>query len=98
MRHALAAGMVTVFSGCSTFTSTQTTRDPSTGIEVTTKIRARTFFDAKSDLAKLRTTQTDKTQGVSIGGLGQETSGTNAVELIDRVVRAAVAGAVSAAK
>lgn len=81
---------------CSTFTSSQTVeRD---GETVTTTIRARTFFDGRSELAKLRTTQTEKTQGVTLGALGQETSATNVVELFDRVVRAAVAGAVSAAK
>ena len=85
-----------LLTGCSTFTSEQTvTRD---GETVTTTIRARTFFDARSDLAKLRITQTEKTQGVTLGALNQETSGTNAVDLIDRVVRAAVAGAVSAIK
>ena len=99
-RLTLAAGLsllaVLCFCGCSTFTSSQTVeRD---GETVTTTIRARTFFDGRSELAKLRTTQTEKTQGVTLGALGQETSATNVVELFDRVVRAAVAGAVSAAK
>jgi len=97
MRTALVSALLLSVAGCSTFRCEQTERTPD-GREVTTTIRARTFFDARSDLAKLRTTQTDKTQGVSLGNLGQETSGTNAVELLDRVVRAVVAGAVSAAK
>jgi hypothetical protein len=91
-----AAGGVTL-AGCSTFTSEQTVVHPD-GETVTTTIRARTFFDAKSELARLRTTQTDKTQGVTLGALGQETSGTNTVELLERVVRGAVSGAVGAVK
>jgi len=96
------AGIVTLFlslAGCSTFSSKQTVERSPDGLEtITTTIKARTFFDGRSELAKLRTTQTDKTQGVNLGALGQESSGTNAVELVDRVVRAAVAGAVSAVK
>ena len=63
-----------------------------------TTIRARTFFDAKSELAKLRTSATDKTQTVNLSGLNQESSGTNVVEIIDRAVSAAVSAGIKAAK
>ena len=51
-------------------------------------------MDSKSELTKLSTGQTDKSQKVSIGGISQESSGTNAVNLFEAVVGAAVRAAV----
>jgi len=79
--------------GCSTFRSLQTETAPD-GTVRQTEIRARTFWDAKSDLAKLRASTTDKVQGMTIGSIGQESSGTNATALIESVVRAAVGAAI----
>ena len=61
----------------------------------TTDFRATTFFDSKNELAKARTTMTEKSQGVAVSGLEQESSGTNATALIERVVSAAVRAAAS---
>lgn len=64
----------------------------------TTHVRIRTFWDAKSELAKMHTTSTDKTQSVSVSGLQQESSGSNAVSLVESAVSAAVSAAVKSAK
>ncbi len=61
--------------------------------ERVTVVKAATLFDSKSELAKLSSVQTDKSQKVSIGSLSQESSATNAVTLIESVVGAAVRAA-----
>lgn len=78
-----------LLSGCSVLSTHQTDSD---GRKTTT--RALTFFDSKSSLAKLHTTNTDKTQSVTVADLAQESSGSNAVNLIESVTRAAVTAAV----
>ncbi len=82
-----------LLSGCSTFTSLQTETAPDGSIRET-RLKARTFFNARSDLAKLRATTTDKTQGMTIGALGQTADGSNVVTLVESVVGAAVRAAV----
>ena len=57
-------------------------------------MRAGTLFDSKSELAKLSSGQTDKSQKVSIGSLTQESSATNAVTFAEGIVSAAVRAAV----
>jgi type IV secretory pathway VirB10-like protein len=63
--------------GCSSFDAEQTAPDGTS-----THVRIKTLFDGKSEVAKLKTTQTDKTQGVALGSLSQESSGTNAVDAL----------------
>ena len=46
--------------------------------QITTKATSTTFFSAKSDLAKFKASQTDKTQSATVGSLGQEGGQTNA--------------------
>ena len=88
-------GFSLLATGCARFTSTVTERTlPDGVIERVTVVRATTFFDSKSELAKLSSGQTDKSQKVSIGSLSQESSATNAVNLIESVVGAAVRAAV----
>ena len=83
------------FSPTSRFTSTITERTlPDGVVERVTVVKATTLFDSKSELAKLSSGQTDKSQKVSIGALNQESSGTNAVNLVESVVGAAVRAAV----
>ena len=82
-----------LLSGCGTFRSTQTETAPD-GTVRTTKLFARTFFDSSSSLAKLRASTTDKTQGMTIGSLTQDSSGTNASTLLKEVVGAAVEAAI----
>ena len=64
--------------------------DPDGVVERVTVIRSLTFFDSKSELAKLSSGQTDKSQKVSIGSLNQEASGSNAVNLVESGGGAAV--------
>lgn len=68
--------------GCARFTTTQTdTRENAKTGEKTTivmKATSTTFFDSKSALTAFKASQTDKTQGASVGSLNQESSDTNA--------------------
>lgn len=64
----------------------------------TTRVKIRTFWDAKSELAKMHTTSTDKTQSVTVSGLAQESSGTNAVAAFEAFGRGLMKGAVEGAK
>src|SRR5437868_4814058 len=79
-------------AGCSSV-STDQTETTADGAQRHTRVVARTFFDSKSELAKLKTTATDKTQGVAISGLSQESGSTNIISLVDTVVGAAVRAA-----
>lgn len=97
LRLFLATILGVLISGCSTFRSEQRETAPD-GTQRVTTIRAHTFLDGRSDLAKLRANTTDKPQGMTIGQLGQETSGTNVTTLIDSVVGAAVRAAVGGLK
>ncbi len=66
--------------GCAHFQTTQTdtTTDKSGVVSSrTTRASATTFLDAKSDLAKFKALQSEKSQSASVGTLGQESSGTN---------------------
>jgi len=77
--------------GCARFRSTQTEIAPD-GTQRITRVCVTTFFDGRSDLAKLRASTTDKTQGLTLAGLDQSSSSTNAVEILRHV--AAILGAV----
>ena len=85
--------LILLCTGCSTFRSEQTETDAA-GITHRTKVSVRSFFDSHSDLSKLRTTLTEKSQGISIGSISQDSSGTNASALIQNVVAAAVEAAI----
>jgi hypothetical protein len=88
-------GFLVLATGCARFNSTVTERTlPDGSNERVTVVRAVTLFDSKSELAKLSSGQTDKSQKVSIGSLNQESSATNAVALIESVIGAAVRAAV----
>lgn len=85
-------------AGCARFTTTQTeTRGSKNGdtTAITTKVTATTFFDSRSALANFKASQTEKTQGASVGSLTQDASSTNATVVVEAVVRAAVAGAIN---
>lgn len=62
--------------------------------ERVTRVSAGTLLDSKSELTKLNTGQSDKSQKVSIGSLNQESSGSNALSFAETVVGAAVRAAV----
>lgn len=54
--------------------------------------KIRTFWEAKSELAKLHTTATDKTQSISVSGLSQSASTTNLLPIVESVARGVAAG------
>lgn len=76
-----------VFVGCGSFSTTQHDRSYSPDgkpiREISTRVTARTFFDAKSSLAKFKAMQTDKTQSAVVGSLDTSTSGTNAIKALE---------------
>lgn len=92
MKQIIFAVALGVLTGCTTFRSEQT-EEGADGIKRHTVVKCRSFLDSKSELSKLRTTLTDKSQGVSIGTLSQEASGTNAYSIITAVIEAAVRAA-----
>ena len=76
--------------GCASFGTRQedASYDPTTGQitrKITTRASARTFLDAKSSLAKFKATQSDKNQTASAGDIGMQTTGTNAVAILDKI-------------
>ena len=80
-------------AGCSTFTTTQIDErvlSDGSRTKITTRASARTLFDAKSQLANFRASQTEKQQGASVGSLSQESNGTNAVAAIQALERIAI--------
>lgn len=91
-----------LMTGCARFGTTQTDEsyDTETGTKrvrtITTRASAYTLFSARSSLAKWKASQTDKTQGATVGDLNQESSATNETATIERIVSAAVGAAVKA--
>jgi hypothetical protein len=76
--------------GCARFSTTQTDLSYENGKparQITTRAKASTLFTARSALANFKASQTDKTQGASVGSLSQETSGTNAVAALSALAR-----------
>lgn len=84
----LTGACLSLSIGCAAFKSTQTDEsNEKTGLrKITTTIQSRTFFDSKSDLAKLKASQTDKTQSLGIGSLASESAGTNVMQSLDRTI------------
>jgi len=94
----LLAGSI-LLTGCAHFSTRQTdlaySPDGKPTKATTTKAVAWTFFSAKSELAKFRASQTEKTQTASVGALTQEGGQTNQVS---DIIAAVVSAAVNAAK
>jgi hypothetical protein len=86
-----------ILTGCARFTTVQTDEriNEKTGekTKITTRASSSTFFDSKSNLAKWKATQNEKSQGAEVGGLSQEASGSNVVSLAEAIARGAAAGA-----
>lgn len=73
---------VLLLTGCAQFSTTQTDVSYEKGQktrEITTRASTITFIANKSELAKFKATQTDKTQSASVGALNQEMNATNAI-------------------
>jgi hypothetical protein len=91
-------GALVLATGCARFNTTQ--RDLSYDEqgnptrEITTRATAYTFFAGQSSLASWKASQTDKTQGATVGNLTQEANaGTNLIALVETVIGAAVRAA-----
>jgi hypothetical protein len=91
----LCASVAILLSGCASFVIEQ--EETADGSRYT-RLQGTTFFDSGNTLQKARTTMTDKTQGLSLSGFDQESAGSNAVSLAEKVVESAVRGAVTGAK
>lgn len=78
----LAIALCLMSQGCARFSSVQRRPD---GTE--TRQDLTTFLCSKSHVAKIRATMTDKTQGLTIGAIDQES---NASDLVGAAVRAAI--------
>jgi hypothetical protein len=92
------AVMGLLFGGCSTFTSTVSEKVENGITNSTTMVKAKTFWDSKSDLAKFAAKQTGKSQSIGIGSLSEESSGSNTVAVVNAVVGAAVNAAIKSVK
>lgn len=92
MKTLLIIPALLLFVGCAHFTTTQTDMSYEKGQpirQITTHASATTLFDAQSQLAKFKATQSDKTQSASVGSLNESSSGTNvvaALQAIDGIV------------
>jgi hypothetical protein len=89
--------LLALMTGCASFSTTQTDEsenEDGTIRKITTRATARTFWQARSDLASFAATQTDKTQSAKVGSLKQESYSTNATRVIEAAVGAAVNAAV----
>jgi hypothetical protein len=76
-KHITTLAVVLLLAGCARFSTTQKDiRNADGTTEVTTRASAYTLFSAKSDLARWKASQTEKTQGAEVGGLSQQ-GGTN---------------------
>ncbi len=82
-------------TGCARFGTWQTdySYDAETGNLIrqnTTKVKATTFFEAKSELSKFKALQTDKSQSTAVGSLGQESSSTNLTALVEKAIEVGI--------
>lgn len=76
---------VSVMAGCASFKTVQIDeRNEQTGEgRIETRVAARTLFTSKSTLTQFKASQTEKNQGAEVGGLTQQSSGTNAVKALE---------------
>ena len=88
----LVLALALALAGCARFSTKQSdTSYDDTGKPqrtISTRVSATTFFDSQSALTAFKASQTDKTQGASVGALNQNASSTNLNAIADRVGRA----------
>lgn len=83
MRH-FAFILALLLCGCASFKTRQIderTETDGTKTTISTYAASRTFFSARSDLAKFKASQTEKQQSAEVGSLNQQ-GGTNAVQTL----------------
>lgn len=95
----LLAAMLT---GCARFSTKQTDlsydNQGKPQRQITTTASAYTLWTAKSSLATWKATQTDKSQGATVGNLAQESNSTNAAAVFEAIGKAVVNGLAPVAK
>jgi hypothetical protein len=89
-------GVMGLMVGCA-HVKTTTTCIEMDGTSRTTEVTAWAVLDSKNELAKVKTTNTDRTQSVGWDGMEQSASGTNVVAITERVSAAVVSAAIKAA-
>lgn len=70
--------------GCAHFSTDQQRINPDGSKEIT-RVSISTVFDSHNEVGKLRTTMTEKSQGIGVGNISENSSSTNVVELIRAV-------------
>lgn len=94
MRTTIVLITLLCLASCARFSTTQTdisAQPDGTQRTITTKAGASTWFASKSSLANWKATQTDKTQGASVGALTQQ-GDTNLVNYINAIAAGVAAG------
>jgi hypothetical protein len=100
MKTLIPALMLVCLCGCARFKTKQTdisyeagnTNRPARAI--TTTVTAYTLWSSKSELARFKATQTDKSQSASVGSLNQQANmDTNVNALVSSIIEGAIRGA-----
>lgn len=79
------AGIAAMLAGCASHATRQVDRRPD-GTEVSTRARSVAFMAGKSALRDVKVSQTEKTQGMSVGRLDQESDATALSEAIGNIL------------
>jgi len=89
MKKNLSCLILALLASCARFSTTQTDvsiNPDGTKREITTKAKATTIWASKSALANWKASQTDKTQGATVGALNQESNNvTNVIEVLKAI-------------
>lgn len=97
----VSMGLVLV-AGCARFSTRQTDlsydNQGKPQRQITTTATAYTLWTAKSSLATWKATQTDKSQGATVGNLAQESNSTNAAAVFEAIGKAVVTGLAPSAR
>lgn len=75
------SSVILLTAGCAHFSTTQDRTHPD-GTKETTHVFISTLFDSHNEVGKLRTTMTDKSQGIGVGSISENSSSTNLVEML----------------
>lgn len=100
MKHLITVIPLCILCGCASFSTNQkdVSYDEKTGTkirEITTTATATTIWESKQ-LTQWKASQTDKTQGASVGSSQESIAATNTANLIESIARGAVQGAINA--
>ena len=94
MKHICLFVIVSILTGCATFSSVQKDEisdNNGTTHTLSTACRASSFFAGKSDIAKWKAQQSSRAQGASVGGLVVDSdAGTNTSAVAAAIVKAAI--------